>query len=113
HCMISCECTSHCNKASVKTIVIVKCIVLKCCGREKGGCRLRLQEILDQLTFARVVGTVDVEISGVAMNSQYVKPGDIFICIPGIPGFQVDRHPFAEEAVQAGAAAIVAEREVN
>src|SRR5690606_39040083 len=35
------------------------------------------------------------------------------ICIPGIPGLQADRHLFAEEAVQAGAAAIVAEREVN
>lgn len=47
------------------------------------------------------------------MNSKRVQPGDLFICIPGIPGLQEDRHPYAEEAVRVGAAALVVERDLG
>ncbi len=74
---------------------------------------MKLQELLNHLPITRLEGIPDVEVTGIKQNSQDVMPGDIFVCIPGIPGFQVDRHPYAEDAVRAGAVAIVVERAVN
>ncbi len=74
---------------------------------------MKLQKLLNHLPITRLEGIPDVEVTGIKQNSQDVMPGDIFVCIPGIPGFQVDRHPYAEDAVRAGAVAIVVERAVN
>ncbi|MBD2861013.1 UDP-N-acetylmuramoyl-L-alanyl-D-glutamate--2,6-diaminopimelate ligase [Paenibacillus oceani] len=74
---------------------------------------MKLNEMANLLTIARTSGNMETEISGFAMNSKQVRPGDLFICIPGIPGLQEDRHPYAEEAVRAGAAALIVEREVG
>lgn len=74
---------------------------------------MKLREMIEQLTAARTEGNMDVDISGLSMHSRTVRPGELFVCVPGIPGFQEDRHPFAEEAVRKGAAAIVAERRLG
>src|SRR5690606_17751742 len=42
---------------------------------------------------------------------KYLQPGEVFVCIPGIPGLQEDRHLFIEDAIKAGASAIIVERE--
>lgn len=47
------------------------------------------------------------------MDSRKIEKGNIFICVPGIKGFLADRHDYIEEAVSAGAAAIVVEKEVD
>jgi UDP-N-acetylmuramoyl-L-alanyl-D-glutamate--2,6-diaminopimelate ligase len=46
----------------------------------------------------------NVAITGVAMDSRKVRPGDIFFCIRGL---EADGHDFVRQAVKAGAAAIV------
>ncbi|WP_438433758.1 UDP-N-acetylmuramoyl-L-alanyl-D-glutamate--2,6-diaminopimelate ligase [Gorillibacterium sp. sgz500922] len=74
---------------------------------------MHLQKLVDQLAIARVQGNAEVTITGISIHSRKVKPGELFVCIPGIPGFQEDRHPYAEEAVAAGAAALVVEREIQ
>lgn len=74
---------------------------------------MKLRELAELLAICRTSGNMDVEITGFCMNSRHVQPGDLFICVPGIPGLQEDRHPYAEEAVRAGAAAIVVERDVG
>ncbi len=51
-----------------------------------------------------------LEITGVAFDSRQVKPGFLFVCIPG---FQVDGHDFAHRAVSAGAVALVVERALD
>jgi UDP-N-acetylmuramoyl-L-alanyl-D-glutamate--2,6-diaminopimelate ligase len=51
-----------------------------------------------------------LEITGVTFDSRQVKPGFLFVCIPG---FQVDGHDFAHRAVANGAVAIVVERHVE
>ncbi len=48
----------------------------------------------------------DIEISGVCYDSRRVTSGDIFVCISG---FKSDGHAYAKPAVEAGAAAVIAE----
>jgi UDP-N-acetylmuramoyl-tripeptide--D-alanyl-D-alanine ligase len=49
----------------------------------------------------------DVRLSGAAVDSRLVRPGDLFVAFPGA---RVDGHDFAPEAVSRGAAAVLAER---
>jgi UDP-N-acetylmuramoyl-L-alanyl-D-glutamate--2,6-diaminopimelate ligase len=58
-----------------------------------------LREVLD--------GAGSVEITGLAYDSRRVTPGTLFFAVPG---FQLDGHDFAAEAVRRGAAALVVER---
>ena len=52
----------------------------------------------------------DVEITGLHYRSSDVRPGGLFFCVPG---FKVDGHDFAPDAVERGAAAIVSERQLG
>lgn len=55
-------------------------------------------------------GDLEVEIKGITYDSREVKPGDLFVCVPG---FKVDGHDFAAQAWEKGAAALVTERELE
>ena len=55
-------------------------------------------------------GTVEVEITEVVYDSRKVVPGCVFVCLCGS---SVDSHQFARQAAEAGAAAIVAQHEVD
>lgn len=74
---------------------------------------MKLRELADLLPSAVVQGDTEVECTGIANHSRRVSPGDLFVCISGIPGYQEDRHPYANDAVLAGAAAVVAERRIE
>ncbi len=52
-------------------------------------------------------GAPEVEITGLAYASTSVSEGTLFFCVPG---FKVDGHDFAPDAVERGAAALVCER---
>ncbi len=52
----------------------------------------------------------ETDILGMEYDSRRVRPGDLFFCIVGL---NFDGHLFAAEAVKNGAAAIVAERELD
>jgi UDP-N-acetylmuramoyl-L-alanyl-D-glutamate--2,6-diaminopimelate ligase len=51
---------------------------------------------------------VDVEISGIAVDSRQVRPGDLFVAIAGT---RVDGHALVTDALARGAAAIAVERD--
>ncbi len=51
-----------------------------------------------------------VEVSGLAYDSRKVGPGALFFCVPGANS---DGHDHAEQAVRAGAAALVVERSLG
>ena len=51
---------------------------------------------------------VDPEITGVTSDSRKVKPGFLFAALPGV---NVDGAAFARKAVEAGAAAVIAEQD--
>ncbi|GAA0613080.1 UDP-N-acetylmuramoyl-L-alanyl-D-glutamate--2,6-diaminopimelate ligase [Virgibacillus siamensis] len=73
---------------------------------------MKLSELLSELTFYEELNAPidNVEIKNVEMDSREVGDGDLFICIDG---FTVDGHKFAEQAVQNGASAILAEKDVS
>ena len=65
--------------------------------------------------FLRLKGTKlynfhNLEIKGISYNSKSVKPGDIFVAIPGS---KTDGNYFIPEAIQGGAIAIVSNKKLN
>src|SRR6201996_907270 len=58
---------------------------------------------------ARIVGDAEVEIAGLAYDSRKARPGTLFFCVVGE---KRDGHEFAAQVVEAGAAALVVEREL-
>lgn len=52
----------------------------------------------------------DTEIYGIKINSKEIEPGDLFVCTMGI---NADRHDYVDDAVNRGAVAIVASKEIN
>ncbi len=53
-----------------------------------------------------ITGDGDVSVSGIEYDSRRVKPGDLFFCIRGLDS---DGHMYTEQAVENGAAAVVAD----
>jgi UDP-N-acetylmuramoyl-L-alanyl-D-glutamate--2,6-diaminopimelate ligase len=71
---------------------------------------MRLEELLAGASgVVRVVGDGTVEISALAYDSRKAGSGTLFFCVPGE---RVDGHDFAAQVVEAGAAALVVEREL-
>jgi UDP-N-acetylmuramoyl-tripeptide--D-alanyl-D-alanine ligase len=54
-----------------------------------------------------LASAADAPLSGVAVDSRQVRPGDLFVALPGA---KVDGHDYARDAATAGARAILAER---
>ncbi len=52
----------------------------------------------------------DIEIGSIHYRAQDVKPGGLFVAIPG---FSADGHDFIDEAIERGAAAVVVQKPVN
>ena len=55
-------------------------------------------------------GSLDAEVTGITCDSRKVQPQNVFVCIRGN---RMDWHVYAEEAVERGAAVLVAERELE
>jgi len=72
-----------------------------------GGITVKFEKLIDSLEQKQVVSSTDLEITGICCDSRLVKPGDLFVAIPG---FRVDGHMFIGQALERGAAAVVAER---
>ncbi|WP_332690030.1 UDP-N-acetylmuramoyl-L-alanyl-D-glutamate--2,6-diaminopimelate ligase [Halalkalibacter lacteus] len=71
---------------------------------------MKLQELLLSLRFQKITVGVNPEVTSLEMDSRKVKAGTVFICIKG---YTVDGHDFAEQAVNQGAVAIIAERPLS
>ncbi|HOX42612.1 MAG TPA: UDP-N-acetylmuramoyl-L-alanyl-D-glutamate--2,6-diaminopimelate ligase [Myxococcota bacterium] len=67
-----------------------------------------LVELLAELPGARLEGEPSLRITGVEHDSRQVRPGHLFVALPGQ---RVDGHAFLEAAAAAGAVAAVVERE--
>ena len=63
----------------------------------KGAGDLKLKELANLLLIKETIGNMDVEITGLEMDSRKITDGDLFICVSGIDGFLEDRHQFVEE----------------
>lgn len=71
---------------------------------------MKLNDLLEGLTYKLLRGQNDVEISNVEHHSGRIEPQTLFVAISG---YQRDGHDFVEEVVAKGAVAIVVEKEVK
>jgi UDP-N-acetylmuramoyl-tripeptide--D-alanyl-D-alanine ligase len=65
---------------------------------------------LARLTAGRLIGHGSTLVTGVAIDSREVAPGNLFVALPGA---RVDGHDFVADAQARGAAAVLAAREVD
>ncbi len=71
---------------------------------------MRFSELMRDLPGVRLAGAPgDPEISGIRYDSRWVRKGDLFC---GMPGVRTDGSAFAPQAVEQGAAAVLASREL-
>lgn len=68
-----------------------------------------LAELVKSLAPLQQSGSLDREITGIAYDSREVRPGSLFVAIPG---FHVDGHNYLAAAAQKGAAAAVISADV-
>jgi UDP-N-acetylmuramoyl-L-alanyl-D-glutamate--2,6-diaminopimelate ligase len=71
---------------------------------------MRLAELAAVADKARIVGDPDVEVRALAYDSRKAGPGTLFFCVVGE---KRDGHEFAGQVVEAGAVALVVERELD
>ena len=71
---------------------------------------MQLERLIAALAPTDVVGGAAVEIRELAYDARAVPRGALFFCVPGAAA---DGHDFAADAVRAGAAALVVERELD
>ncbi|HEY2493930.1 MAG TPA: UDP-N-acetylmuramoyl-L-alanyl-D-glutamate--2,6-diaminopimelate ligase [Paenibacillus sp.] len=71
---------------------------------------MRLNELASSIAIKQIVGSGDITVSGIQIDSRRVTPGDLFICLPG---HTVDGHDYASQAVERGASALVVERRLD
>ncbi len=81
----------------------------KCRSLPTADCGLRTLDSGRVVKLPELIGAAapDVDVSALAYSSRSVRPGTLFFCVPG---FKVDGHDFAADAVERGAVALVVER---
>ena len=67
---------------------------------------MKLQEIISVINPIEVVGSIDINITGVNIDSRRISDGHLFIAMRGT---QVDGHQYISKAIESGASAIVCE----
>ena len=68
---------------------------------------MRLNELLKNVDTLSITGDVEVEITGVNIDSRRIEKGHLFVAIPGT---QTDGHKFIPKAIELGAAAVLCEK---
>jgi UDP-N-acetylmuramoyl-L-alanyl-D-glutamate--2,6-diaminopimelate ligase len=74
---------------------------------------MKLGNLVSAASFAeraRIVGDAEAEVADLAYDSRKVGPGTLFFCVVGE---KRDGHEFAAQVIEAGAAALVVERELE
>ncbi len=67
---------------------------------------MKFINLVKKLNRVKLSGKANPEVKGLCENSKKIRPGDLFVCIPGS---KLDGREFAREAIRAGACALVAE----
>lgn len=70
---------------------------------------MQLKELLKEIQYELLNGTLDIEVSQIDYDSRQVVEGSLFVCIPGA---NVDGHTFIEQVINKGAKVIVVEKDV-
>ena len=68
---------------------------------------MRLNELLKNVETLNIIGDVEVEITGVNIDSRRIEKGHLFVAIPGTV---TDGHKYIPKAIELGAAAVLCEK---
>ena len=68
---------------------------------------MRLNELLKNVETLNIIGDVDVDITGVNIDSRRIEKGHLFVAIPGTV---TDGHKFIPKAIELGATAVLCEK---
>ena len=68
---------------------------------------MRLNELLKNVDTLNIAGDVEVEITGVNIDSRRIEKGHLFVAIPGTV---TDGHKFIPKAIELGATAVLCEK---
>ena len=68
---------------------------------------MRLNELLKNVETLNIIGDVEVEITGVNIDSRRIEKGHLFVAIPGTV---TDGHKFIPKAIELGATAVLCEK---
>ena len=71
---------------------------------------MKLTDVLVKVQPLETKGNMDIEITGVQMDSRKVKKGDLFIAVKGT---QTDGHAFISKALELGAVAVLQSNELS
>lgn len=71
---------------------------------------IKLNELIEELLVYKKINNGNPDIQSIDMDSREACNGSLFVCIEG---YTVDGHNFVQQAVEAGAVAILAEKEVD
>ncbi len=71
---------------------------------------MQLGELIKNLKVIKIDGGVEKEIRGVSQDSRIMEPGFLFVAIKG---YKTDGHLYLDDAVKAGAPAVVVQKEVD
>lgn len=70
---------------------------------------MKLEKLLEHVTYELLQGSLDTEVSDLAYDSRKIQPGMLFVAIAGTV---VDGHKFIPDVVEKGASVLVVEREI-
>ena len=68
---------------------------------------MRLNELLKNVETLNIIGDIEVEITGVNIDSRRIEKGHLFVAIPGTV---TDGHKFIPKAIELGATAVLCEK---
>jgi UDP-N-acetylmuramoyl-L-alanyl-D-glutamate--2,6-diaminopimelate ligase len=71
---------------------------------------MKLSKIAEYIEPSLILNSQEVEVSGISYNSKTTQKGDIFVCMVGE---HTDGHDYVQMAAEKGAAAIIAQRDVE
>lgn len=71
---------------------------------------MKLDELIEYLDYRDLINFKNIDITGISYNSKTTKKGDIFVCLVGE---HTDGHEFAQNAIDAGAGALLVERKIE
>lgn len=71
---------------------------------------MKLSHLLSSLTTFEPHGNLELEITEITDDSRKIEPGNLFVAIKGLT---LDSHSFIPQAINAGAIAIVGEKDAN
>ena len=67
---------------------------------------MKLNELLNHISYLDIIGSVDKEVAGIAFDSRLVEIGYMFVAQPGVVS---DGHLFMDKSIQKGASVVVCE----